>query len=94
MGRASRPAQRARTGKRSGPAWRSARVSRVAAEAAAQSSYLTEAAARTYLTEHIRYDVGPREEEGLIRYYDFLVEDGLAPPGWQPDPLPVEEVSV
>ena len=24
----------------------------------------------------------------------FLVEDGLAPPGWQPDPLPVEEVSV
>ncbi len=51
-------------------------------------------AARTYLTERIHYDVGPREEEGLIRYYDFLVEDGLAPLGWQPDPLPVEEVSV
>ena len=64
----------------------------IAAEAAAQSPYLTEAAARTYLTERIHYDVGPQEEEGLIRYYDFLVEDGLAPPGWRPARLPAEEV--
>ncbi|MEE9275954.1 MAG: MqnA/MqnD/SBP family protein, partial [bacterium] len=44
--------------------------------------------ARRYLTECIRYDVGPREEEGLLRYYGYLVEDGLAPPGWEPRRLP------
>ena len=36
-----------------------------------------------YLTECIRYDVGDEELQGLKRYYEFLVEDGLAPEGWQ-----------
>ncbi len=36
-----------------------------------------------YLTECIRYDVGDEELAGLARYYEFLVEDGLAPPGWE-----------
>ena len=37
-----------------------------------------------YLTECIRYDVGDEELEGLRRYYELLVEDGLAPEGWEP----------
>ncbi len=37
-----------------------------------------------YLTECVRYDVGEEELEGLKRYYGFLVEDGLAPAGWEP----------
>jgi len=37
-----------------------------------------------YLTECIRYDVGDEELEGLGRYYELLVEDGLAPEGWEP----------
>ena len=37
-----------------------------------------------YLTECIRYDVGDEELEGLRRYYAFLVDDGLAPGGWEP----------
>ena len=42
-----------------------------------------EDAARRYLTERVRYDVGEEELEGLGRYYAFLVEDGLAPAGWE-----------
>ena len=40
-------------------------------------------AARRYLTERVRYDIGEEELEGLKRYYAFLAEDGLAPPGWE-----------
>lgn len=37
-----------------------------------------------YLTECIRYDVGDEELEGLKRFYELLVEDGLVAEGWEP----------
>ncbi len=36
---------------------------------------------RRYLTNIIRYDLGPRELAGMKRYYDFAAELGLAPTG-------------
>ncbi|MFQ5896182.1 MAG: menaquinone biosynthetic enzyme MqnA/MqnD family protein [Nitrospinota bacterium] len=40
-----------------------------------------EALCRDYLLNCIHYDVGEEEVKGLLRYYDLLVEAGLAPPG-------------
>ncbi|MBT5369162.1 MAG: menaquinone biosynthesis protein, partial [Nitrospinaceae bacterium] len=59
-----------------------ARREEIVACAARELSYMDEAAARDYLTNCIRYDVGTNEEAGLSRYYEYLAEDGLAPPGW------------
>ncbi len=60
-----------------------ARREEIIACAARDLPYIGEAAARDYLTNCIRYDVGPEEEAGLRRYYEYLAEDGLAPPGWE-----------
>ncbi|KAB2832125.1 MAG: hypothetical protein F9K51_05645 [Candidatus Dadabacteria bacterium] len=32
----------------------------------------------TYLTERIQYDLGPREQEGIVKYSEFLSELGLS----------------
>ncbi|MEK6711340.1 MAG: MqnA/MqnD/SBP family protein, partial [Nitrospinota bacterium] len=61
-----------------------ARLEEILARARETHPFLSPERARRYLTEAIRYDVGPEEEEGLRLYYDYLVEDGLAPPGWRP----------
>ncbi len=34
-----------------------------------------------YLRENIRFRLGPREREGLERFYDLAVDHGLVPPG-------------
>ena len=68
------------------------RLDEIIAAAARDLPYIGEAAARDYLTNCIRYDVGPDEIRGLRRYYEYLAEDGLAPPGWEPEPIePIEE---
>ncbi|HJP13530.1 MAG: menaquinone biosynthesis protein [Nitrospinota bacterium] len=59
-----------------------ARLGEIIASAGRDLPYIDEAAARDYLTNCIRYDVGPGEEAGLRRYYEYLAEDGLAPPEW------------
>ena len=64
-----------------------ARMEEILAQAAGTHPFLSPERARRYLTESIRYDIGPEEEEGLRLYYQFLVEDGLAPPGWEPRTL-------
>ncbi|MEM7261456.1 MAG: menaquinone biosynthesis protein [Planctomycetota bacterium] len=40
--------------------------------------------ARRYLTETIRYQLGPREEEALARFHTLRAEIGRATPGWRP----------
>ena len=60
-----------------------ARLEEILARARGTHPFIPPDQARRYLTESIRYDVGPEEEEGLRRYYEYLVEDGLAPPGWR-----------
>lgn len=35
---------------------------------------------RRYLTEHIRYQLGPREKEGLAEYYRLLIKHGRMEP--------------
>ena len=65
------------------------RLDEIIAAAARDLPYIGEEAARDYLTNCIRYDVGPEEIQGLRLYYEYLAEDGLAPPGWEP--LPIEE---
>ncbi len=39
---------------------------------------------RRYLTEHIRYDLGPREKQGLARYRELLSKHGLIPGAGEP----------
>ncbi|MBI4251610.1 MAG: hypothetical protein HY618_04040 [Candidatus Tectomicrobia bacterium] len=60
-----------------------ARLEEILARARGTHPFIPPGLARRYLTECICYDVGPGEEEGLRRYYEYLVEDGLAPPGWR-----------
>lgn len=66
-----------------------ARLEEIIACAVREFPFMDETRARDYLTNCIRYDVGADEERGLRRYYEYLVEAGLAPPGWKPDLLPV-----
>jgi chorismate dehydratase len=62
-----------------------ARLDEIIAGAARDLPCIDEVAARDYLTNCIRYNVGSDEEAGLRRYYEYLAEDGLAPPGWEAD---------
>jgi len=39
---------------------------------------MDEAMCVTYLTERIKYDLGPREEEGIVKYSELLSELGLS----------------
>lgn len=64
-----------------------ARLDEIIARAGKTHPFLPPGLARRYLTECIRYDVGPGEEEGLRLYYDWLREEGLAPSGWEPERL-------
>ncbi len=59
-----------------------ARLDEIIAAAGRDLPYIDEAAARDYLTNCIRYDVGPDEEAGLKRYHEYLAEDGLALVDW------------
>ena len=66
------------------------RIEEIAARAARELPYMDEDRARDYLTKCIRYDVGAEEEEGLRRYYEYLAASGLAPAGWEAEPLAAE----
>ena len=35
--------------------------------------------ARKYLTENLRYDVGPREIEAIRRFHDLAADEGIIP---------------
>lgn len=67
------------------------RIGEIIQGAAKSHPWLDTAQVREYLTACIGYDVGPREEEGLKKYYDWLVEDALVPDIWTRQRLPGAE---
>ena len=64
------------------------RIGEIIQGAAKSHPWLDTAQVRAYLTACIGYDVGPREEEGLKKYYEWLVEDALVPDIWTRGRLP------
>jgi hypothetical protein len=40
--------------------------------------------ARKYLTEHLIYDIGPRELDAIARFFDMAADEGIIP---APPPL-------
>jgi predicted solute-binding protein len=51
---------------------------------AAGQTLLSEALARRYLTEHIRFELGTPEKEALARFRALLIRHHLLPPGVKP----------